>query len=118
MPSLFSQPIQFLKGVGEKRAALFAKIGAPTVGDLLLLYPRSYIDLTSPVSIRQAPLQDVCVVQARVVSPVKESRIRKGMTLYKVTVTDGESDLLLTFFNNRYIPRLLPEGQEFCSGGK
>ena len=118
MPSLFSQPIQFLKGVGEKRAALFAKIGAPTVGDLLLLYPRSYIDLTSPVSIRQAPLQDVCVVQARVVSPVKESRIRKGMTLYKVTVTDGESDLLLTFFNNRYIPRLLPEGQEFLFRGK
>lgn len=60
----------------------------------------------------------MCVVQARVVSPVKESRIRKGMTLYKVTVTDGESDLLLTFFNNRYIPRLLPEGQSFCSGGK
>ena len=60
----------------------------------------------------------MCVVQARVVSPVKESRIRKGMTLYKTTVTDGESDLLLTFFNNRYIPRLLPEGQEFLFRGK
>ncbi len=44
MPSLFEKDIQYLKGVGEKRAKLFAKIGAPTVGDLLRLYPRAYED--------------------------------------------------------------------------
>lgn len=42
MPSLFEKDIQFLKGVGEKRAKLFQKLGAPTVGDLLRLYPRAY----------------------------------------------------------------------------
>ena len=48
MPSLFSQKIHTLRGIGEKRAALFEKVGAPTIGDLLMLYPRSYIDLSQP----------------------------------------------------------------------
>ena len=41
MPSLFEMEITKLKGVGEKRAALYRKLGAPTVGDLLRLYPRA-----------------------------------------------------------------------------
>ena len=32
MPSLFEMEITKLKGVGEKRAALYRKLGAPTVG--------------------------------------------------------------------------------------
>ena len=52
MPSLFSQKIHTLRGIGEKRAALLEKVGAPTIGDLLMLYPRSYIDLSQPLSIR------------------------------------------------------------------
>ena len=35
MASLFQKNIQELKGVGEKRSRLFAKLGAPTVGALL-----------------------------------------------------------------------------------
>ena len=37
-----STPIQYVKGVGEKRAALFAKLDIRTVGDLLAHYPRDY----------------------------------------------------------------------------
>ena len=40
------------------------------------------------------------------------------MLLYKTVVTDGESDLALTFFNNRYIPSLLREGQDYVFRGK
>lgn len=39
MASLFEADIASLKGVGPKRAELFRKLGAPTVGDLLRLYP-------------------------------------------------------------------------------
>ena len=46
--SLFSMPIQELKGVGPKRAKLFEKIGAPSVGAMLRLYPRAYQDMTAP----------------------------------------------------------------------
>ena len=36
--------IQYLKGVGEKRAKLLGKLGIFTVGDLLRYYPREYKD--------------------------------------------------------------------------
>ena len=43
------KPIEYLKGVGEKRAECYEKLGVKTVYDLLCHYPRSYIDYTSPV---------------------------------------------------------------------
>ena len=38
--------IRYLKGVGEKRAELFAKKGIKTVEDLLYYFPRSHEDRT------------------------------------------------------------------------
>ena len=49
-----SSPITALNGVGAKRAALYAKLGIATVGDLLEHYSRRYIDLTGTMSIADA----------------------------------------------------------------
>ena len=47
--------IQFLPGVGPKRAELLGKeLGLSTVGDLLRLYPFRYIDKSSFVRIADA----------------------------------------------------------------
>ena len=118
MASLFHTPIQTLKGVGEKRAPLFGKIGAPTVGALLRLYPRAYEDWSHPFPIAMAPMQVPCPIRATVVSPPRETRIRKGMLLTKTVVSDGAHDMEVTFFNNPYIPNLLREGQEYLFYGK
>ena len=50
-----STNIQYLKGVGEKRARLYARLGITTIGDLLDHYPRDYIDFSNPSSITGAP---------------------------------------------------------------
>lgn len=118
MGSLFEMDIQSLKGVGEKRAELFRKLGAPTVGDLLRLYPRAYEDWSKPVEIREATLQEVNVIKGTVLTTPREQRIHGGKLLYKTTVTDGVSDMELTFFNNRYIPNLLHAGETYLFRGK
>ena len=118
MPSLFEKNIQYLKGVGEKRAKLFAKIGAPTVGDLLRLYPRAYEDWSQHSRIRDTVLNQVAVVKAAVLRRPTEHRVKGGKLLYKTTVTDGETDMALTFFNNKYIPTLLKEGETYLFRGK
>lgn len=118
MGSLFEMDIQNLKGVGAKRAELFRKLGAPTVGDLLRLYPRAYEDWSKPVAIRDTTLQEVNVIKATVLHEPKLTRITGGRLLFKVNVTDGVSDLELTFFNNKYIPNLLREGQTYLFRGK
>ena len=38
--------------------------------------------------------------------------------MYRCTVTDGEADMRLTFFNNRYIPSLLREGETYLFRGR
>lgn len=118
MASLFEADIASLKGVGPKRAELFRKLGAPTVGDLLRLYPRAYEDWRDAVPIRNTLLNEVNIVKGTVLRRPVEQRIRGGMTLYKTTITDGEDDMQLTFFNNRYITSLLTEGAVYAFRGK
>ena len=45
------QPVESLKGIGEKTAALFEKIGVFTVDDLLHYYPRDYDTFGEPKAI-------------------------------------------------------------------
>ena len=118
MASLFERRLQTIKGIGPKRAELFEKLGVHSAGELLRFYPRSYEDWSNPLPILTVPLESVCVVRATVLHRPVENRIRKGMTLYKVKVTDGVSDLSLTYFNNPYVQNLLEEGKEYLFRGK
>ena len=118
MASLYRLNIQSLKGVGARRAELFRKLGAESVGALLRFYPRAYEDLSSPLPIRTAPSDVLCAVRAIVTQAPKEARLRGGMTLYKSRASDGESTMELTFFNNPYIPSLLKENTEYLFYGK
>lgn len=98
----WSTSIQYVKGVGEKRAALFAKLDIRTVGDLLSHYPRDYEDWSHPLAIADAPYGRPCCVRAYVVSAPREHYIRKGMVLYKFTVSDGHDGMHVTLFNAKY----------------
>ena len=118
MASLFERDIETLKGVGEKRKKLFEKLGAPTVGDLLRLYPRAYEDWSLHTAIRETVVGEVAVVKGTVLRTPTEQRVRGGMTLYKTSITDGESDMALTFFNNRYVMNLLEAGSVYAFRGK
>lgn len=118
MASLYNLPIQNLKGVGEKRARLFERLGAPTVGALLRFYPRAYSDWSAPCTIDAAPFDEPCCVLAQVVSPVSEHRVRGGITLYKCTATDGRSDLRITLFNSQFAAKRLKEEEWFVFYGK
>ena len=118
MASLFTMDIQFLKGVGEKKAALFRKLGAPTVGDLLRLYPRTYEDWSNILQIGEAPMNEVAVIRAFVQTAPKRQYIRKGMTLFKAEVTDGIQRMTLTYFNNPYVQSMLKVGEEYLFRGK
>lgn len=50
----YDDPITCLKGIGEKTAALYEKLGIVTIGELMRYYPRSYERFEPPVTIRAA----------------------------------------------------------------
>ncbi|MEG2125213.1 MAG: ATP-dependent DNA helicase RecG [Hydrogenoanaerobacterium sp.] len=111
-------PIRFLKGVGERRGELYAKLDIFTVEDLLRHYPRTYIDLSQPVKIAAAPFDMPCAVLATVLKKSGEQRLRGGLCVFKVSVTDGESDMNISFFNTKYTVDALTVGCEYIFYGK
>ncbi len=118
MASLFEKKIETLWGVGEKRAKLFNRLGIYTVGELLRFYPRAYEDYTSPVDIDHVVIGDYCCVKATLEAPVVTSKISGGRLLSRGVVFDQTGFLTLTFFNNRYIDKMLRPGREYTFYGK
>ena len=118
MLSVLTGNINQCKGVGPKRAKLYEKLGVTTVYSLLTFFPRDYIDFTHPKPIAQALVGETCAIRAKVYKKAPEQRIRKGMTLYKVFVTDGGADLAITIFNNKYGYQALKLEQEYYFYGK
>lgn len=110
--------IKYFKGVGEKRAAMLSKLGISTLWDLLTFYPRTYENWSKITLIKDAPYNETVCIKAIVAMPCRESRIRKGMTIYKTQITDGESMLTVTFFNNRFAAEKLKTGEEYLFFGK
>ncbi len=118
MPQMLSQDVRLLKGVGDRRAAQFAKLGIHTLDALLRHYPRGYIDMTHPAPIGEAPLGEPAAVRAAVYSKDAPVRVRGGKTVIKVHCGDGATDLTLTYFNNKYAPAALKVGEEYLFYGK
>lgn len=110
--------IKYLKGVGEKRAALLAKLGIRTLYDLLTFFPRTYEDWSNIFSIKDAPMNETVCIKAFAGMRCREHRIRKGMTLYKTEISDGESVIDVTFFNNKYAAERIEQGKEYLFFGK
>lgn len=110
--------IRYLKGVGEKRAGLFHRLGVDSIDALLHFYPRAYEDWSKVVSIASAPFGEPCCIKAIVSRMPSKHLIRKGLTLYKAEVTDSVSLMQITFFNNPYAAEKLKEGEEYLFFGR
>ena len=98
----YHESVRTLKGVGEKRAKLYEKLGIRTLLDLAEYYPRGYEDWSNPMLISGAEPGVPCCIRGWAVNTPTEYRVRKGMTLYRFRVTDGYQSLQVTLFNNPY----------------
>lgn len=110
--------ITSLGRIGQKRAELYKKLGVETVGELLKLFPRGYIDYSSPTPISEAVPDEMNVIAATVTRKLMPARIRKGMTIYKLVATDGRHDMTVTIYNSQYLFDRLVVGEEYLFYGK
>lgn len=117
MPKL-SDSIACLKGVGQRRAELYKKLGVDTIYSLLRFYPRDYLDLSNPVEITQSLLNENNVIKATVCKKNAEQRIRKGLSIFKAIVSDKTTDMSVTIFNSKYKFDELVIGEEYYFYGK
>ncbi|MBR2338749.1 MAG: ATP-dependent DNA helicase RecG [Clostridia bacterium] len=110
-------PIQYVKGVGEKRAQLFQRLGIATVGDLLTHYPRQYEDWTIITRLSEVVPDTPCCIKARALAKPTEHLIRKGLSLYRFHASDGSGVMQVTLFNNKYTAARIEAGQEYLFFG-
>jgi ATP-dependent DNA helicase RecG len=110
-------PVSKVHRIGERRAEALATLGIESVLDLLIHYPRRYVDRT-----RQAALSELAVgEEAVVLATVRSShtrRTRQGRALVELDVDDGTGRLRVSFFNQAWRAKQLPTGTEALFFGK
>ena len=100
--------LTMLKGVGNRAAPGYAKLGLRTVGDLLYHLPRRYEDRRNLPKIGDLRPGDWASVRAKV-KRFEARPTRGGMVILKATLGDGTGALDLTWFNQPWIRRQLEE---------
>lgn len=114
---MLNDGIGSIKSIGPKREKCFNKMGIYTVGDILGLYPRAYEDRTKLKKICELKDGEKALIKACAVTVVKNSRVRRGLSLQKVKVADGTGILEITWFNQDWLARSFDISAEyFCFG--
>ncbi|MYC74686.1 ATP-dependent DNA helicase RecG [Candidatus Poribacteria bacterium] len=118
-----SQPLQYLKGIGPRRAEMLqGELSLQTVGDFLAYYPRDYIDRSKMVEIYRVGRREDDepeTIQGKVVNHTS-SPTAKGKRIGKISIYDGTGVALLVNFGRRIgiMKALLPVDTEVVVSGK
>ena len=107
-----------LKGIGEKSAALFARVGIRTVSDLLSYYPSGYERYEAPVTVAETRRRDFAAVRG-ILQTAPETRYVKKFKITSATIRDETGQMLrLSWFNMPYLSKTLHPGAQFIFRGK
>jgi ATP-dependent DNA helicase RecG len=87
-------------------------LGLRTVGDLLRLYPRRYVERGEVTDLAGLALGEDVTVLARVLSVANKRNQNRPGTRCEVTIGDGRATLGLTFFNQRWRQKQLVPGAQ------
>ena len=110
--------VKYIKGVGPNRVESLNKLGIFTLKDLITYYPRDYEDRSKPKKIIDAIDGEDMLIEAIVVSRIVELKIRKNMTMYKLTVRDDTGVCNITWFNQPYLKKQFIYGEKYSFFGK
>ncbi|MGO9879488.1 MAG: ATP-dependent DNA helicase RecG [Acidimicrobiales bacterium] len=106
-----------LRAVKARKAAGLEQMGIETVLDLLMHYPRRWIDRRRQSEIGMLVEDEEAMVTATV-RRVSVRRTRGGKTMVELRVEDGTGSLTIVFFNQPWRARQLPEGSEVVVFGR
>jgi len=107
--------VQYLKGVGPKRAFALSQVGVKTVEDLLYYFPRKYLDRSSFTPIDQLKINS----NATVIGEVEAAGITRGRRLtFRAIIKDQTGFLTLVWFaNQRFMQKIFkPKSTVIVSG--
>ena len=109
-------PVKFLKGIGERRAEAFERLGVSSVQDLLFHIPHRYIDASSVTAMAKARVGDdvACIgtVVSKGVLPT-----RKGLRIFHAVLRDQSGLLECAWPGQSFLDRVIVPGQIILVAG-
>ena len=100
-----------IKGIGQKKAALLAKLNINTVVDLLYYLPRDYQSAGISASISELQEGGVYTVSAVIAAQPGVRRIRKGLSMVSLSLEDDTGRAEAVFFNQPYMRNMYHLGE-------
>jgi ATP-dependent DNA helicase RecG len=112
-----STPLQFLKGVGPRKAADFTRAGLNTIEDLLYRFPLRYEDrsrLQPIASLREG--QTVSIVGDVITCGLRGTR-RPGFRIFEALLRDTSGTVRVSWFNSVFLRDQIHTGQRLVVYG-
>ena len=115
-PLRLDTSVQYVKGIGPKRAELLRRVNVETIEDLLTYFPRRYLDRSRIAKIRSLRIGE----EVTVVGKIFSCEARKGrVNRFIVLVGDGTGFLHCVWFQGiSYISRVFRVGETVAFSGK
>src|SRR5207244_4000105 len=114
MPSsdeVLATPLQYLKGVGPRRAADFQHAGLLTLEDLLYRFPIRYEDRSHLQPIAALKPGQAAAIAGRILSCGLRSTRRPGFKIFEAVVDDGGASVRVAWLNQPFLRDVFTAGQ-------
>jgi RecG-like helicase len=109
-------PVKFLKGIGERRAEAFARLGVHTAGDLLWHIPFRYLDASTITPLAKARVGDDVACIGRVMAK-RLLPTRRGLRIFHAVLKDESGLLECAWPGQAFLDRTIEVGQTLLVSG-
>jgi len=115
---LLHRPVQYIKGVGPRRAKLLERLGLRTVDDLLHHLPSRYYDRRQMTPLGELRRETAATVQGVVMNIRAYETARQRLPVLEVTLSDGEARAVLVWFRQPFREKEFRIGDSVVASGK
>ncbi|ABW18985.1 ATP-dependent DNA helicase RecG [Alkaliphilus oremlandii] len=115
---ILDRDIQYLKGVGPKKAYLLNKLNIKTFKDMIWHFPRDYEDRGNIRKIAQLIPGEKTTFYGYIYGEAEISKPKKNMSLIKFIVKDETGQVEIVFFNKVYLKKAITSGQRVMINGE
>jgi len=111
LDEFLATPLQYLKGVGPRRAADLARAGLHTVEDLLYRFPLRYEDRSRFAAIASLKPGQSASIAGRLLSCGLRSTRRPGFKIFEAAIQDASGTLRVSWLNQPFLRDVFARGQ-------
>ena len=114
-----SEQIQYVRGIGPKRARLLNKLGIRTIEEALFFFPRRYEDRRRIQKIAQLrPGDELRTVFGTVISCGVTVTSKRRSKIFELMIGDETGQFTAKWFNQAYLKKIFTRGKQVVLSGK